>query len=83
MGNKKKSCTDFDLTSDAGRKGLSSLRNRGADRLVKAVKNYQGRTKHKVIFQYDLTVADKSFLIDFIYIYHIYQIFLFLLIYFY
>ena len=48
MGNKKKYSTDFDLTTDAGKKGLSSLRNRGADRLVKMVKAYQGRSKHKV-----------------------------------
>ena len=48
MGNKRKSSTDFDLTTDAGRKGLSSLRNRGADRVVKAVRDYQRRTNHKV-----------------------------------
>ena len=48
MPKQRKGVEDFDLTTEAGREGLSLVRNRGADRVVKSVEKYQKRSQHKV-----------------------------------
>ena len=40
--------TEFDLETEAGRAALSTVRNRGADRVVEYVKTYQNSSQHKV-----------------------------------
>ena len=44
----RKGSEQFDLSTPAGREGLSLLRNRGALRVIKSVKKYQEASKHKV-----------------------------------
>ena len=48
MPQTRKGSDQFDLSTPAGREGLSLLRNRGAIRVIKTVKKYQEASKHKV-----------------------------------
>ena len=48
MPKGRKSDFEYDTTSTAGKNGLSALRNRGADRMIDTVKDYQRASNHKV-----------------------------------
>ena len=49
MPKLRKKSDDYDETTERGREGLSLLRNRGADRVVKYVQKYQEASQHKVV----------------------------------
>ena len=59
MPKTRKSASEFDLSTAAGRKELSSLRNRGADRAVQFIQNYQEASEHKVS-QQDIKIECSS-----------------------
>ena len=48
MPKTRKDSLEYDTSTHKGREGLSSLRNRAADRIVKSVKKYQATSQHKV-----------------------------------
>ena len=50
MPKRRKSSEDHDPETVKGRAALSLLRNRGADRVLKQVKEYQKASQHKVRF---------------------------------
>ena len=50
MPKVRKSSEDHDPKTERGRAGLSLLRNRGADRVLKQVQKYQEASQHKVRF---------------------------------
>ena len=49
MPKLRKKSDDYDETTEQGREGLSLLRNRGADGVVKYVQEYQEASQHKVV----------------------------------
>ena len=48
MPKTRKSASEYDLSTAAGRKELSSLRNRGADMAIKFIQHYQEASEHNV-----------------------------------
>lgn len=49
MPKARKSIEDYDSTTAEGRAKLSLLRNRGAQRVIGSVKNYQKASQYKVL----------------------------------
>ena len=48
MPKLRKTSEEYDTQTEQGRVGLSMLRNRGADRVIKQIKKYQEASHHKV-----------------------------------
>ena len=53
----RKSIEDYDSSTPDGRAKLSLLRNRGAQRMIERVKDYQKSSQHKVLLNFIPTWA--------------------------